>query len=124
MKSGQAFALVLLVMPLSGCGKARPQAEVDRGKQAVTAALESWKNNEPAAKLQQLADPVSFADELQATQRLVDYVLGKPDTNDPQVIRYPVTLTLRDRKGKVSTREAVFAVRLATPIIVARDPYF
>ena len=40
------------------------------------------------------------------------------------MIRYTVSLTLKDKKGKVSEREAVYAVSLRTPIVVARDPYY
>ena len=40
------------------------------------------------------------------------------------MIRYSVTLKLRDRKGKVTEREAVFAVALKSPVVVSRDPYY
>jgi hypothetical protein len=46
------------------------------------------------------------------------------DTSDKEVIRYAVTLTLRDKKGKVSEREVVYAVALRIPVVVSRDPYY
>ena len=40
------------------------------------------------------------------------------------MIRYTVTLKLRDKKGKTSEREVVYAVALRSPVVVARDPYY
>ena len=48
---------------------------------------------------------------------------SKADDSDKQVIRYPATLTLKDKKGKESRREVVFEVALKNPVVVARDPY-
>jgi hypothetical protein len=115
------FVIALCVL---GCSSSRPQSEIERGRQAVTAALESWKTNSPPDKLKSLPDPVEFAEELRATHALTDYSLGKVDSSDTSVIRYTVTLKLKDKKGKVSEREAVYAVSLRTPIAVARDPYY
>ena len=116
------LAFVLVLFAAAGCG-GRPASEVERGRQAVVAALDGWKANDPPAKLKSLPDPVEFTDELRATHTLTDYVLGKADDSDKQVIRYPVTLTLKDKKGKESRREVVFEVALKNPVVVARDPY-
>lgn len=113
-----------LVVLLGGCGSRRPEADVNRGRQAVVAALDSWKNKEPASKLKSLADPVEFSDELQKIYSLVDYTLGRVDASDPEVIRYAVVLKLKDKKGKVTEREAVYSVALKNPVAVARDPYY
>ena len=115
------LAVVLLAI---GCGSRRPEAEIDRGRQAVIAVLDSWKANEKPEKLKSLPDPVEFSDELRATQTLTDYTLGKVDATDKDVIRYTVTLKLRDKKGKTSEREVVYAVALRSPVVVARDPYY
>jgi hypothetical protein len=118
---------------VSGCSSSRPQSEIDRGRQAVTAALESWKNNDRPDKLKSLPEPVDFSEELRANFALVNYSLGKVDSTDPDVIRFTVALTLKDKKGKVSEREAVYAVSFrspksptspTSPIVVARDPYY
>jgi hypothetical protein len=109
---------------LAGCSSSRPQSDIDRGRQAVTAALDSWKSKDPPEKLKSLPDPVEFTEELRTTYTLTDYSLGKIDSTDKDVIRYTVSLTLKDKKGKTSEREAVYAVSLRTPIVVARDPYY
>jgi hypothetical protein len=115
-----ALALLLFV---TGCGSRR-EADVERGRRAVTAALDGWKANSPPAGLKALPDPLEFADELRATHALADYTLGKVDATDPDVIRYTVTLKLRDKKGKPSEREVVYAVALKSPVVVSRDPYY
>jgi hypothetical protein len=115
---------VLLVALALGCGGSKhSSADVERGQKALTAALDGWKNNEPADRLKALPDPVEYTDELRRTHKLVDYTLGKPNTTDPAVLRYPVTLKLQDRKGKAQDRDVVFEVKLGNPIVIARDPY-
>lgn len=109
---------------VAGCRSGRPEAEVERGRKAVAAALDSWKAGEPPAKLKALPDPVDFVEELRTTHTLIDYSFGKVDLTDKELIRYAVVLKLKDKKGKVSEREVVYAVALKTPVIVSRDPYF
>lgn len=116
--------LILSLIFTIGCGPSRPQAEIDRGLQAVTLALDNWKNNESAEKLKELPDPIAFTEELRRTHKLFDYTFADIDTSDPQVIRYRVTLKLADRKGKTTEREVVYAVDLQTPITIGRDPYY
>ena len=115
---------LLLVGLLMGCGSSRSQADIDRGRDAVVAALDGWKKNEPPAALKSRPDPVEFTEELRTSYTLVEYTLGKADTSDKEVIRYAVTLKLKDRKGKSSEREVVYAVALKSPVVVARDPYY
>jgi len=107
-----------------GCGPSRPAADVERGRRAVVAALDGWKANEPPAKLNALPDPVAFTEELRSVHALTDYTVGTVDASDPAVIRYTVTLKLKDRRGKVTDREVVYAVALKAPVIVSRDPYY
>lgn len=116
--------LLVVLGLLVGCGARRPEGDIDRGRIAVVAALDSWKANDPPAKLKALPDPVEFAEELRATHTLTDYALGKVDGSDKDVIRYTVALKLKDKKGKQSEREVVYAVALKSPVIVSRDPYF
>jgi hypothetical protein len=118
-----SVVLVVLLFAV-GCGARRPESDIARGRQAVVAALDGWKANEPAAKLKSLPDPVDFTEELRATHALAEYTLGKVDSSDKEVIRYTVTLKLKDKKGKVTDREVVYAVALKSPVVVSRDPYY
>jgi hypothetical protein len=118
------FCALVLFTFLIGCGSSRPASDIERGRTAVVAVLDSWKANEPPAKLKSLPDPVEFTDELQSAYTLTEYTLGKVDATDKDVIRYSVTLKLKDKKGKLTDREVVFSVALKSPIVVARDPYY
>lgn len=114
----------IVLFPVAGCGSGRPAADIERGRQAVVAVLDAWKANDPPAKLKTLPDPVEFTDELRGTHALADYMIGKVDTSDKDVIRYTATLKLRDKKGKEMEREVVYAVALKSPVVVSRDPYY
>jgi hypothetical protein len=118
------LCLLLVLLVAAGCGTRRPASDIDRGRQAVSAALDSWKANDPPAKLKSLPDPVDFTEELRSTHALTEYAIGKVDDSDKDVIRYTVTLKLKDKKGKASDREVVYAVALKSPVVVARDPYY
>ena len=118
-------ALLLVVSgSLVGCGSRRPEADVERGRAAVGAALDAWKVGESPAKLKALPDPVEFSDELQRQFALTEYTLGRVDATDKDVIRYTVTLKLRDKQGKLTDREVTYSVALKSPVVVARDPYY
>jgi hypothetical protein len=110
----------MLVIVCVGCGGGRPQADLDRGRQALVDALENWKKNEPPAKLA----GIQFAEDLRKTNELTDYAIGTVDATDPKFLRFTVTLKLKDRKGKASEREAVFSVELTNPVRVMHDPYY
>jgi hypothetical protein len=109
---------------IAGCGGSKHSTtDIQRGRTALAAALDAWKNNEPSKSLRSLPDPVEFTDEMRLSHKLTGYTLGEPWTTDPNVIRYPTTLKLQDRKGKTQDRDVVFEVMLKTPIVIARDPY-
>jgi hypothetical protein len=118
------FLSLVPVLVALGCGKSHSKADVARGEQALAAALDAWKNNEPPDSTKALPDPVEYADELRQTHKLVEYTIGKADTADPAVLRIPVSLKLKDRKGKPIDRDVMFEVKLTSPILVARDPYY
>lgn len=117
--------LLVVLSFVPGCGgPGRAPDEIERARQAVVASLDSWKAHEPHDKLKARPDPVDFAEELRGTHALTDYTLGKVDASDKDVVRVTVMLKLKDKKGKSSEREAVYAVALKSPIAVSRDPYF
>jgi len=116
--------MLLVLVVASGCSDRRPPLDAERGQRAVVASLDAWKSNDPPTKMTSLPDPVDFTEELRGTYVLTEYTIDKVDTSDQELLRYTVTLKLKDRKGKMTTREAVYAVALKTPIVVTRDPYY
>jgi hypothetical protein len=123
MTAVRLVPIATLVLAL-GCGQQpHSKADAERGRAALTAALDAWKGNEPPDALKSRPDPVEFTDELRRTHKLVEYTLGEPDRTDPEVLRYPVTLKLQGRKGPPEERRVVFMVALKSPVVIARDPY-
>ncbi|MFO0935448.1 MAG: hypothetical protein U0798_02905 [Gemmataceae bacterium] len=117
--------VALLAVVSGGCGsKTHPKADLDKAQAAVVASMDNWKANEPIAKLKTQNPAVDFNEELRATQTLTEYTVVKVHATDPEIIRVVVTLKLKDRKGKVTEREAVYAVAFKSMITVSRDPYF
>ena len=124
MTALRTLALAAVAAALAGCGSSRPQADIDRAKNAVVAALDNWKANDQPAKLKSLPDPVEFAEEFRATHKLLDYTVVRTDGADPEVVRVTVALKLQDKKGKASEWQATYSVALKSPVVVARDPYY
>lgn len=118
------LALLALLPLVLGCGSGRPEADVERGRRALVTALDNWKANDPPARLKSNADPVDFTEELSSTHSLLGYEIGKVDASDREVVRYTVALKLKDKKGKATDREVVYAVALKSPVVVSRDPYY
>ncbi len=117
--------LLAILAVAAGCARGPySPADVDRGRQAVIAALDGWKARDPAGRLKDRPDPVDFSEDLARAHTLLDYSLGPTDATDPQNLRYTVRLKLRNAKGKVSEREVAYAVELRSPVRVVRDPYF
>jgi hypothetical protein len=113
-----------LLLFAAGCGGSpAPEADLDRGRRAVVAALDGWKASDPPARLKDLPDPILFTEELRPTHALTGYALGTPAAADGGVVRVPVTLSLRDRRGKPTTREAVYVVAPGPRLAVGRDPF-
>src|SRR5262245_29335460 len=101
------FAVTVLVLVAAGCGSglSHPAEAVDRGRQALEVALESWKKGEPPARLKGLPEPIEFADDLRdGGQKLLGYRLTRTNATDPAVIRYTAVLTLKDRRGRTAER--------------------
>jgi hypothetical protein len=124
LSTTHARLLVVLLPLVAGCGgrAPHPRETVERGRLAVEAAPESWKRGESVSRLKALPETEEFTDDDRtAGRRPLDYRLLR---TDPAVIRYTVTLTLQDRRGRRSEREVTYSVALKSPTVVARDPYF
>lgn len=115
--------LLIAVAAVAGCSrKATP--EVEAARTALQAALDSWKQAEPADRLKTRPTPIDFADDdRRLGWKLEDYRLGdaKPDGD---LIRCTVALKLLDKRGKKIEKDVVYMVAPKSPVVIARDPYF
>lgn len=124
MKRISTLCVVALIVGCSSSTPTRPQAELDRGKAALTVALDSWKANEPVETLKSRTEPIQFTEEFRKTHSLLEYSIGDAVVTDPRVISYPVSLKMKNNKaGKTEERTVSYLVELVSPIRVARDPY-
>ena len=129
MGTARRALLIVSLLPAAviGCGRTPSfsQADLDRGRQALEASLDAWKRGEKPESLRAGPEPIEFAEEWpRAGYRLLDYqVLGTEHT-DAETMRYTVALTVQDRRGKREERRVTYAVALASPIAVGRDPFY
>lgn len=121
-----AFAALLCLLA-SGCqrGHGFKQAELNRARELLESALESWKKGEMPEKLRARPEPIEFAEEgLKSGLRLLDYQILDCKYTDAEMMRFSVKLTVQDRRGRRQERQATYAVALKSPIAIGRDPFF
>jgi len=112
------------ILALAGCGKVvHTDEEITRGKQALVAALDSWKNKEPIETLKNQPERIEFSEDLRKANELIEYRILATETTDPKVISFRTKLNIQDKKGKISDREFLYSVDFRTPLRVFRDPY-
>jgi hypothetical protein len=118
-----ALACGLAVLAGAGCQPGSPNAPVNAGKgrDALRAALESWKKGDPSTALEKGSPPIYVIDpDWQAGAKLADFeILGPGEEKDAQLF-VPVRLVLRGPDGKDARREVTFMVATAPNVTVAR----
>jgi hypothetical protein len=123
MRAWIVCPLLLTLAAVAGCGR-KSTPEVEAARTALQAALDSWKQGEPADRLKARPTPIDFADdERRQGWKLQDYRLGDARP-DGELIRCTVALTLLDKRGKKIDKEVVYMVAPKRPVVIARDPYF
>lgn len=121
-------ALLLLTPALAwlcGCGGAvtasRP-ADPERARQALHAALDTWKEGRTRDDAGRLSPPVRVADEdWLAGLLLVDYRMEPGDRIIGTGLRCPVFLTLRDGRGKVRKKHVIYTINTDPELMVVRQ---
>jgi len=110
---------------LAGCGGDIPPEKLSQAESAVQATLQAWQKGESLEKMTGTVGAVQFSEDWTRQFRLSSFQIQKVEY-DPreQIIRCFTTLELLDRRGRTSSREAAYQVKLGSPIVVARDPYF
>ena len=116
-----AIALIL-AMGAAGCGPAATPADPDDGRKALVAALDAWKGGEKPADLAARSPAIHVADgDWESGFQLQGYTPegeGKLIGSD---LNYTVALELKNPRGKVATRKAVYAVSTHPQILVLRQ---
>lgn len=127
MSRGVMTALFMLATAgpmLSGCSGGPRAAAVDpaRARDALRAALDSWKKGEPIDSLKAGSPSIVAQDfDWMAGQRLVDYEVTGDGKDDNANLRIPVTLTMRTPQGKEVRKSVSYVVGTSPTLTVFRD---
>lgn len=116
-----AFA-TCLALGGAGCGSSGTPADPDDGRKALLAALDAWKGGEKPDALAHRTPSIHVADgDWSSGLLLQDY---KPDDEGRHVgsdLSYQVVLELKNAKGKVVKKTAVYAVSTQPQLLVLRQ---
>lgn len=115
-----ATCSLLAILGSEGCGGNPPPASVadpNLAKTTLTQALDAWKKGESVDALSKKS-PVVYAsdDDWQSGAKLESYAIKPNDQMTGTSLRFPVTLNLKDVKGKAVTRNVVYVV-VTTPVL-------
>jgi hypothetical protein len=112
---------VVLVL-VAGCGF--PAAKRDEAQRYVRHALEAWQKGGKPDELKSLSPPVEFHEAMwNSGEKLVNFELGAAGyVETAQVVRCEARLTVRNRKGKDRTENAIYDVTLGPPVRVVNNP--
>jgi hypothetical protein len=119
--------MVLLIFA-AGCSGRRSavadaQHDPEKAREALVAALDSWKNGE-ARRLPKRVPPIRFDDpDFAAGWRLAEYELQEPDATIRPHADVAVILSVRDPRGKALRRETAYQVSTeGTLAVLSSDP--
>lgn len=117
------FSFVVLAC-LAGCGGVNPPVDAAAAREALTAALDSWKRGDKADALQAASPPVYVIDaEWQAGAGLKDYSLAGDGQAVDANLFAPVVLTVRTPAGVEVKREVTYIVSTAPNRTVTRKVF-
>jgi hypothetical protein len=118
-----AFLLACALFALAGCsGPSRPiPADSVQAREALRLALDSWQKGVVADSLKQGQPPIQVVDhQWRSGYQLVRYQLG----SDGQLgtnLRCQVQLALKNPKGKVLNKKAIYSVGTSPVLTVSRE---
>jgi hypothetical protein len=118
-----ALAGLVLCVSAAGCPGGRPAAvDESAARQALTAALESWKNGEPYGGLKGRKPPIVVQDlDWETGRTLVDFEILDDGKGEHANLRVPVGLTLREAAGKEVKKRVKYVVGTSPVITVFRE---
>ena len=114
---------LIWILGLNGCGgpSAVPADHTD-GRKALVTALDTWKSGEKPAALAQKTPSIHVADgDWNSGLQLVDYQADDEGKHFGSDLNYKVVLELKNTKGKVSKKNATYAVSTHPVLMVLRQ---
>jgi len=131
---GAAARCALLLLSVcsavaAGCGgsagASNAASDPARSREALTIALDAWRDGQAPGALRERTPPIHVADQdWQSGLRLVDYRVEPGEKAVGYDMRWPVALSLKDERGKPVKRKASYTVAVnPTPSVVRADDF-
>jgi hypothetical protein len=118
-RAGLALAAWGLIATAPGCGGGSlpPPSDPEQARQVLISTLDAWKRGErPGAGGVRVLDR-----DWESGRGLIDFEITGAGEPLGLALRCPVTLTLRDEKGKPRSKRVVYTVSTGTDAVVARQ---
>jgi hypothetical protein len=123
IKATAAGLVGVALVLVCGCSRGLPEPpDPGQARQALISALEAWQRGEKAADLQS-RDPalhVADADWRQGCQ-LQGYKILHGQEDRASSLRVPVSLSLRDSRGKTTEKRVAYLVGTRPAITIIRE---
>ena len=121
----RSHLFIFIIAAISGCSnEPRRAGNVDASlaRESLKTALESWKKGDPLAKLKAARPAIVVQDmDWEGGASLADYQIEGEGKGDTANLRVPVSLTLRDAKGKEVKKSVTYVVGTSPAITVFRE---
>lgn len=112
-------------LALAGCsGPVNTPVDAAKARDALRAALDSWKRGDKIEQMQSASPPVYVIDpEWQAGAVLKEYKLVNDGTELDANLHCPVRITVKPAGGAESTREVTYIISTAPNLTVSRKVF-
>jgi hypothetical protein len=126
MRKSSVFLLCLGLV--TGCGKGGslpPQVDQNQAREALTVALEAWKNGQALGSLEQRSPPIHFSEtKWEKGFQLLEYQLVPREDWDGRMVKLTARLTLRDKEGRdLQPTHIAYTVDTYTRIAIVRSDW-
>ena len=118
-----AWIACAVLMAMTGCGKKLPDpADPNAGREALTLALNTWKNGGSQEELQNRNPAVYFNEpEWQAGKKLVRYEIKGQLEPFGRQLRANVLLSVQDKNGATKDMTIPYQVDTHEVVVIARE---
>lgn len=121
IRAWRPSVLLALALGCAGCGQSGP-SDPSEGRKALLAALDAWKGGEAPDALAKRTPSIHVSDgDWQSGLRLQGYRADDEGKLVGSDVNYSVALELKNPKGKVMKKTAVYAVTTHPQVMVHRQ---
>lgn len=114
-------AVLALILIAGGCGESARPSDQEEGRKALQTALETWKSGGNPDALAQQNPPIHASDDDWKSGLVLQNYQADEGKLVGSDLNYNVVLELKNRRGKVSKRTAVYAVTTHPLLLVFRQ---